>query len=46
MADNVIAMFELDFDGDDVSIVQEKHYQLVGAEKIEPADLDRYLAGN
>jgi hypothetical protein len=43
MADNVIAMFELDFDGDDVSIVQEKHYQLVEAEQIEPADLKRYL---
>ncbi|MES2905374.1 MAG: endonuclease [Pseudomonadota bacterium] len=46
MADNVIAMFELDFDGNDVSIVQEKHYQLVEANEIEANDLDRYLAEN
>lgn len=44
MSDDVIAMFELDFDGNDVSIIQEKHYQLVEAEQIKPVDLDRYLA--
>ena len=43
MANNVIAMFELDFDGNDVSIVQEKHYQLVEANEIEAADLQKYL---
>lgn len=46
MAHDVIAMFELDFDGDDVSIVQEKHYQLVEADQIDPADLKRYLRDN
>lgn len=43
MANNIIAMFELDFNGDDVSIVQEKHYQLVEANEIEAADLQKYL---
>jgi hypothetical protein len=42
MRDKVIALFELTFDGDEVSIVRECHYQLTEAKKIEPADLDRY----
>jgi hypothetical protein len=42
MADDVIAMFELSFDGDDVSIVQEKHYRLVPASQISVEDLQRY----
>jgi hypothetical protein len=42
MSDDVIAMFELDFDGDDVSIVQEKHYKLVEATEISAEDLKRY----
>jgi hypothetical protein len=42
MADNVIAMFELEFDGDDVSIVQEKHYQLVEASDVTTDDLKAY----
>jgi hypothetical protein len=42
MADNVIALFELDFDGNDVSIIQEKHYRLTDPDKIEPSDLDLY----
>ena len=46
MANNIIAMFELDFDGDDVSIVQEKHYQLVEAGEIDAADLQKYLLTN
>lgn len=42
MDGDVIAMFELTFDGDDVSIVREKHYRLVGASEITPAELDVY----
>jgi hypothetical protein len=40
--DTVIAMFELDFDGDEVSIVQERHYRLTAAKKITGKDLSRY----
>ncbi|TCK68455.1 endonuclease [Acidipila rosea] len=42
MPDNVIALFELTFDGDEVSIVRECHYQLTEAVNIRPADLQRY----
>ena len=39
MSDEVIAMFELALDGEDVKLVEEKHYQLVPADKIGVADL-------
>jgi hypothetical protein len=39
---DVIAMFELDFDGNDVSIVNERHYKLVPSKEISAADLKRY----
>lgn len=42
MQDDVIAMFELTFDGNDVSIVGEKHYRLVPAHEISAADLNTY----
>lgn len=42
---DVIAMFELTFDGDDVSIVQEKHYRLTETGSISPADLSAYARG-
>lgn len=42
MADDVIALFELNFDGDDVSIVQERHYRLTEAESITDKDLRAY----
>lgn len=42
MDGDVIAMFELTFDGDDVSIVREKHYRLVDASEITPAELAVY----
>lgn len=42
MADNVIAMFELAVDGDDVRVLEEKHYKLVPAESITAADLELY----
>jgi hypothetical protein len=42
MADQVIALFELNFDGDDVSIVQERHYRLADSTDISDKDLASY----
>jgi len=42
MDDNVIALFELCFDGNEVSIVQELHYTLAEASTITAEDLARY----
>jgi hypothetical protein len=42
MAGDIIALFELNFDGDDVSIVQERHYRLTGAAEISDKDLRAY----
>lgn len=42
MQDDVIALFELNFDGNDVSIVREQHYRLMQAKLITPADLSVY----
>lgn len=40
--DDTIAMFELHFDGDEVSIVREKHYRLTDAKEIIEKDLAAY----
>ena len=42
MDDDVIAMFELTFDGSDVSILREKHYRLEISKDISDADLHIY----
>lgn len=42
MADDVIALFELNFDGDEVSIVQERHYRLTESKAITDKDLTAY----
>ena len=42
LQDDVIAMFELALDGDEVKIVEEKHYKLVLADQISPDDLKLY----
>ena len=42
MADGIIALFELNFDVDDVSIVQERHYRLAAAATISDSDLWAY----
>ena len=42
MADETIAMFELTFDGDEVSIVRERHYRLTEAKEIGEKDLAAY----
>lgn len=41
-SDGIIAMFELAMDGDDVKVVQERHYKLVPADSVTPADLRLY----
>lgn len=46
MDDGVIAMFELVFDGDEVSIHREEHYKLVPAAEISDKELNRYRQGN
>lgn len=42
MSDDVIALFELHFDGNDVSIVQERHYKLTVSKEINDTDLSAY----
>jgi hypothetical protein len=42
MADDVIALFELNFDGDDISIIQEMHYRLTDEKSISTKDLASY----
>ena len=42
MEDDLIAMFELTQEGDEVKVVEEKHYRLVPADQIGPADLKAY----
>ena len=38
----LIAMFELMQEGDDIKLVDERHYRLVPKEAITPGDLERY----
>lgn len=42
MADNLIAMFELTIQDDEVKVVDEKHYKLLPAADITPEDLASY----
>ena len=42
MQDNVIAMFELTLEDEQIRIVKEKHYQLVLSKDILRADLEQY----
>jgi hypothetical protein len=42
MAQDIIALFEFARDGDDVKVVEEKHYHLVSAQDVTSADLQRY----
>ncbi len=42
MADNLIAIFELTVQDDQVKILEEKHYKLVPSNEITAADLDTY----
>lgn len=42
MADDVIALFEYEQDGDDIRIAAEKHYQLVPPDTVTDEDLMAY----
>lgn len=42
IADNLIALFELIVDGDEMKVVEERHYLLVPANQISDSDLDIY----
>ncbi len=42
MADNVIALFELTIDSDEVKVVEERHYKLVPADRIDQAAIRNY----
>ena len=42
MADDLIAMFEITLEEDEVRIVDEKHYRLVPADQISPDELQAY----
>lgn len=44
MGDDLIALFELTVQDDQVRLVQEKHYRLVSSEEISIADLNQYKA--
>lgn len=45
LADDTIALFETAFDGNEVSIVQERHYKLTDADDIQPRELATYRKG-
>ena len=42
MADNLIAMFELALEGDEIAVVEEKHYKMVPADEIYDEELRSY----
>jgi len=42
LADDTIALFETTFDGDEVSIVRERHYKLTQSDAITASDLKQY----
>ena len=44
MADGVVALFELTIEGGDVKVVDERHYKLVPADKLDPKAIRNYRA--
>lgn len=42
MPDNVIALFELTLQGEEVKVVEERHYQLIPVDKIDQAAIREY----
>jgi hypothetical protein len=46
LTSDTIALFETAFDGDEVSIVQERHYRLTESKTIDAKDLKLYRAEN
>jgi hypothetical protein len=45
LADDTIALFETTFDGDEVSIMRERHYKLTESDAIDTGDLKLYRTG-
>lgn len=43
MADNVIALFELMLEGDEIRIVDERHYRLVASNELDVAAIRKYV---
>ena len=39
---DLIAMFEVTMENEEIRVVQEKHYRLVPASEVTPDDLTRY----
>ncbi len=46
LANDLIAMFELIADGDEIKVTEEKHYKLLPADQISKEDLKGYLRTN
>lgn len=44
MKDDVIALFELELQGDEVAVSYEKHYRLVPEDEVSPEDLRAYAS--
>ncbi len=44
MADDLIALFELTIQDDEIRLVQERHYKLVSSDQISATDLQQYQA--
>jgi hypothetical protein len=42
MEDDIIALFELTLENDEIKIVEERHYRLVPAKSITEDDLKKY----
>ena len=40
--DNLIALFEIQQQDDELRVVSEKHYRLVDPSQLSPSELDRY----
>lgn len=46
MKDNIIAMFELTLEEDEIKVVEEKHYKLVLANEVSETELRAYNSRN
>jgi len=45
MDDKIVAMFELTVEKDEIKVVEERHYKLVPADKLDPSAISNYKAG-
>ena len=42
MTDDVVALFELTLQDDDIKVVEERHYRLVPASELDPGEISNY----